>query len=115
MLMSDINNWQVNGEFVEYASINRHKVHERVIEHYGWVEQMAKVTEELKEFSDEIWEYLNSNNNKDKLLSEFADVLNMIEQFEIIAKQLSLFTHPEVDKEQNRKMIRTLKRIEGNE
>lgn len=113
--MSDLNNWQVNGEFVGYASINRHKVHQRVIEHYGWTEQMAKLTEELKEFSDEIWDYLNSPNNKDKLLSEFADVLNMIEQFEVIAKQLELFEHLEVDKEQNRKMLRTLQRIENNE
>jgi NTP pyrophosphatase (non-canonical NTP hydrolase) len=113
--MSDLNNWQVNGEFVGYASINRHKVHERVIEHFGWVAQMTKLSEELREFDTEIWEYLNSPNDKDKLLSEFADVLNMIEQFEIIAKKLKLFEHLEVDKEQNRKMIRTLKRIEGNE
>lgn len=110
-----MDNWQTNGEFVEYASINRHKVHERVIKHYGWVAQMTKLSEELQEFDSEIWDYLNSPNNKDKLLSEFADILNMIEQFEIIAKQLELFEHLEVDKEQNRKMIRTLERIEKNE
>jgi hypothetical protein len=113
--MSDINNWQVNGEFFGYASINRNKVHERVIEHFGWVAQMSKLSEELREFDKEIWDYLNSPNNVDKLLSEFADVLNMIEQFEMIAKKLNLFTHLEVDKEQNRKMLRTLERIEKGE
>lgn len=95
-----------------YASINRHKIHERVIEHFGWVAQMTKLSEELQEFDNEIWDYLNSPNNVDKLLSEFADILNMIEQFEIIAKQLGLFEHLEVDKEQNRKMIRTLQRMD---
>lgn len=93
---------------------NRQEIHKQVIEHYGWVSQLGKLSEELREFDKEIWKYLNSPNNKEELLGEFADVLNMCEQFKIIVTEMeNIFTLDEIEIVQDFKMFRTKKIIEN--
>lgn len=91
--------------------MNRHDIHRQVIDHYGWKHQVVKLIDEIEDLKAELWEYLDNEKNIDKVIHEFADVLNMIEQFEIIAKENELFTHLDVDKVQNFKMNRQLERI----
>lgn len=94
--------------------IDRQKIHKQVIAHFGWSEQMAKATEGLDELKEEIWKYLNSPNNKEELLGELADVLNMTEQLVIITtEELKLFALEDVKNKQNFKMIRTKGLIEN--
>ena len=90
--------------------MTRIDIHKKVINHFGWVNQVTKLISEMEELTKELWEYMNSESNIDKVIDEFADALNMIEQFELIAKQRELFTHLDVDKRQNEKMKRTMER-----
>lgn len=97
--------------------MNRINIHKQVIDHYGWVAQVEKFIEEMGELTEALEGYLKikSEAGKIMIIEEFADVLNMIEQFEIIAKEKELFTHLDVDKEQNRKMQMTLERMHNGE
>ena len=87
--------------------MNRQDIHRRVIRHYGMPAQLEKVSEELRELDKEIWRWLDKEDNKFELLGELADVCNMIEQLAIIFD----FKHIEIETEQNRKMLRTIKRL----
>ena len=91
--------------------VDRLEIHKKVIKHHGWVNQIEKFIEEMGELTKELWEYMNSESNVDKVVDEFGDLLNMIEQFELIAKQREMFSHLDVDKKQNEKMNRELERI----
>ena len=92
--------------------MTRIDIHKKVINHFGWIGQVTKLISEMEELKIELWEYLNSESNVDKVIDEFADVINMIEQFELIAKQRELFTHLDIDKKQNEKMNRTIERYD---
>lgn len=95
--------------------MNRIDIHKQVIDHYGYVNQIKKLIEEMEELSEVLKGYIKieSEAGKIMIIEEFADVINCIEQFEIIAKQINLFTHIDIDKEQNRKMNRQLERIKN--
>lgn len=95
--------------------MNRLEMHKEVIEHYGWKHQVVKLIDEMNELKVELLRYVDKKDNLDLLIDEFGDVLNMIEQFEIIAKEKELFTHLDVDKVQNYKMKRELNRINNLE
>lgn len=97
----------------EFSSMGRAEIHKRVIEHYGEKAQLGKAMEELVELQCELLNYtgLGVRDNRDKILSELADVCNMIEQIAIIFEFMGL----EIVTEQNQKMIRTLKRIDADD
>jgi uncharacterized protein YabN with tetrapyrrole methylase and pyrophosphatase domain len=82
--------------------------YKKVIEYYGKTAQLEKATEELEELKVELWEWMNSNSNRDRVVSEIADVQNMIHQLSIIY-DISL---KELFDAMDLKMKRTLQRIE---
>ena len=94
--------------------MNRNDIHRQVIEHFGIPAQLEKMSEELRELDEELWRWMDKEDNKLELLGEFADVLNMCEQFKIIAAEiLKIFTLDEVESAQNFKMFRTKGVIEN--
>ncbi len=50
---------------------------QKIIEHYGYENQLLKLVEELRELEAVI---INDPTNEDHLQEEMADVLNLIEQ-----------------------------------
>lgn len=85
-------------------------VYERVIEKYGKKHQLNKAIEELDELKDEILKELDGNGDMACLVSELADVSNMLRQLQIIFG----ISHLHLDFEMGRKMGLAL-RNEGNE
>ena len=77
---------------------------QKIIKHYGYKHQLAKLVEEMKELEDVI---LNEPNNELHLQEEMADVLNLLEQ---------IIDHREwcddIDTIKEYKINRQLKRIE---
>lgn len=83
-------------------------IFQQVINHYGEIAQKEKAIEELRELEHEIWEEMDKHDyDYSKMLSEMADVYNMLEQLRIIYG----FSRSDVYKERNRKMQRTMERI----
>lgn len=79
-------------------------IYEQVLEHYGDEAQVKQMIEELKELSDELTVIPRK---RSKVMSETADVLNMIRQLNIIHE----INNEELAREMERKMRRTLERI----
>ena len=88
--------------------MNRIDIHKRVIEHYGNIKQIDKAKEELIELRDELITFF-AWGTKEEVKSEMADVLNCIEQLKIMLD----ISDAEIEQEQDRKMQRTLERMEG--
>jgi DNA-binding transcriptional regulator GbsR (MarR family) len=55
-----------------------------VIDQYGWKHQVQKALEELEELQVELRLALQSEGIRENLVSETADVYNMLEQLKII-------------------------------
>jgi hypothetical protein len=82
--------------------------YKRAIEHWGETAQMEKAIEELDELKAELWEYMNSGRNYNKVLAEMADVCNMLVQL-----QLMLGIHgDDLAAVMDAKMERTMERID---
>lgn len=87
---------------------SRTDIHKKIIKHYGDRHKIKKCREELRELSDELLKLMEGRGSIENLTSEMADVLNTLEQQCII----HIISPLEIAKEQNRKMMRQLKRIE---
>ena len=88
--------------------INMGDVFRRVIKHYGETTQKEKALEELKELRLEIRRDLDGNGDRQALLEEISDVMNMCLQLCLIHG----FDTSDFIPEMERKMRRTLERIE---
>ena len=81
----------------------------KIIHHYGAYDQVNKAVEELIELAEVLIKDVNkSEMDKDSLYEELADVLIMLEQLKIIYN----IDPEEVQQEIDRKVKRTLERIE---
>lgn len=94
--------------------MNRKELHKKVITHYGGKAQLNKALEELEELRDELKIFKKNGFNlasilksKENIISELADVKNMLEQIEIMIG----IKKSEVELKQDEKMERTLQRI----
>ena len=88
--------------------MTRTEIHKKVIEYYGNTKQIYKAKEELIELRDELITFF-AWGTKEEVKSEMADVLNCIEQLKIMLD----ISDAEIEQEQDRKMQRTLERMEG--
>lgn len=82
--------------------------YERAIEHYGEKAQLEKTLEELKELRLEVRRALEGRLDKEALVSEVADVLNMLQQLQLIFD----FSSCDVLRICGEKMQRTMERIQ---
>lgn len=82
--------------------------YEKAISHWGKEKQIEKTIEELDELKEEIKLYLSGNQNDKELISEMADVMNMIVQLTLI-----LGCGNRILDEMDRKMARTMDRIDA--
>ena len=94
--------------------------HEQVLKHYGVKKELEKSVEELRELADSIESYLMMFNlgklnelskvefRKDSIFEERADVGNILPYVDKIFN----FTPEDIAAEMDRKMQRTLERIE---
>jgi len=58
--------------------------YERIFEHYGTNHQLLKLAEECSELSAAIVKYVNNEGGSiEKIISEIADVLILIRQFQL--------------------------------
>jgi uncharacterized protein YoxC len=81
------------------------EMYQKAIQFFGKVAQLEKTTEELTELRYEIWEYLQRGAyDINKLLSERADVGNMLKQLD----KMCGFTKEQIEAEMVRKMERTM-------
>ena len=84
-------------------------IFEKVLNHYGDLAQKHQTIEELDELKNEVgFSIVNGTPNRKGVLTEFADVMNMMKQLALIYK----FSRAEIIDEMSRKMNRTLDRIE---
>ena len=98
----------------EDQQMNRKQIHKQVINFFGEKAQLDKALEELEELKDELKVFKQNGFNiisilksKESIISELADVKNMIEQIEMMLGIKS----KELQEMQDLKMIRTLERI----
>lgn len=82
-------------------------IYHKVIEHYGEQAQLEKTLEELNELQLEVRRALEGRCDRDALVSEMADVCNMIAQLGWIY----CITQKEVKLKMDEKMNRTIERI----
>ena len=84
----------------------------KIIRHFGAYAQISKTVEELIELSEILIKDVNKGEvDKDHLYEEMADVMIMLAQLRIIYN-----IHPEeIQEEINRKIERTMERIEHDE
>lgn len=95
--------------------MNRVDMHKQVIEHYGVIAQLKKTIEEIQELLDEV---LAEEVDQEKVFLELSDVKNMSEQLPMIIQKIMQnygFYSTVIDKMQNKKMLRTLERIQRGE
>lgn len=83
----------------------------KVINHYGKESQLKKAIEELKELSIEIEKAIKGEADIEAIMSEMADVINMLEQLKLMYQ----ISADKLQVEINRKMKRTLARINNQE
>jgi hypothetical protein len=88
--------------------MNRVDIHKQVIERYGSIKQIDKAKEELIELRDELIVFF-AWGTREEVKSEIADVRNCIEQLKLILD----ISDAETEQEQDRKMKRTVERMEG--
>lgn len=85
------------------------KMYRKALNHYGPNLQKGKAIEELDELRKEILQDMFSNGrNRDRVLYEMADVMNIIYQI----RELHRIGDRELLEVMNRKMIRTMERID---
>ena len=83
--------------------------YKKAIEHYGETAQKEKAIEEMKELINEIWHELeHGDDRRDEIISEIADVHNMLTSLIMIYK----IDLDKLDDVLTEKMNRTMKRIE---
>lgn len=83
----------------------------KVLNHYGEEHQIKKTIEELRELRLELYRHLRGFGNREAIISEMADVCNMLTQLMIIFDIDDVELYSECDK----KMERQLERIEKGE
>ena len=82
--------------------------YEKAIQHYGETVQLEKTLEELNELRLEVRRALDGDWDLKALITEIADVYNVIESLKIIFD----ISQCEIEAEQQMKMNRTMLRIE---
>jgi NTP pyrophosphatase (non-canonical NTP hydrolase) len=90
--------------------MRRTDIHRIVIRHFGVTAQIYKAIEELGELKEALRNsdiLLSKKASREDILSEMADVYNMLEQLEIIFR----FSSDDVEDMQDYKMQRTKERI----
>jgi len=89
--------------------LNINDKYKKTFEHFGLDAQLDKLDEEMEEFEDEIFNFMDTQEKAfDDLEWECADVINIMIQFVIAAGG-----SPEsVISKATQKMIRTIKRID---
>ena len=80
------------------------EMYDKALKHYGKFAQIKKAQEECYE----LHVALDNTDNRQAILEEVADVLNMIESISLIFG----FSQEEIEQEMERKMQRTMERIE---
>ena len=83
----------------------------RIINHYGVGNQLKKLSEEVYEFQEAVLQDDGSEEALEHIIEEYADVLNVIEQF----KYYIDFDDNKVNMWRVRKLNRTLKRMEDED
>lgn len=89
--------------------------YEIAIQHWGVEAQLRKTIEELRELETETRRALDNNLDRNNMISEIADVLNMLQQLQIIYNIPTVEVFKEIDRKMERTMQRIEKEREGNE
>lgn len=89
--------------------MTRKKDLEKIIEHYGGINQVLVLFEEMGELTKAITKVLREQGNKADVAEELADVQIMIDQMKLIFK----LSEKTMNEFVNYKIDRTLERIEN--